>query len=267
MCDFEVPERGKSRSLRSISAPVANITLKLKDKIWAYAIGNETIHIRGYSYRSGFKLEDQTRKLYHIICQAKCSETAAYHLSKTKPEDPYMRTRDMRVTEVRHYACVDEMVAMDKARRNAGYNLPFNHSPPCENAKKFALAKLASLRRDNLMQGLGLLQTCRQIYVEANPILWQTCKWSFITEKSYEICYNKPMPVTEVTRLFFNKRTAHQRSLLQHVYIDCDKDDIRWFPLTSSIRRKFDTTSLKCLQITMPAKRLRSGKEEFTRSK
>lgn len=82
------------------------------------------------------------------------------------------------------------------------------------------------------VQGLALLQTCRQVYVEASAILWRTTTWSFIS-RSY---HDRGM------QMFLSARTAHQRSLMRQVHIHYH-EPYAWDALSESLIKKFDSTT------------------------
>lgn len=56
---------------------------------------------------------------------------------------------------------------------------------------------------------LSILRTCHQAYIEANPILWRTNVWSFLSR--YD---------NKIANIFLKMRSAEQRRLMKMIHVE-----------------------------------------------
>jgi len=136
-------------------------------------VGNQEIHIAHEPWDEkyhGKKSEQpdkakEGRKYYNHICQSPITEKEAYDLSRNvayeQATGSFRKGEDMRICQNRHAPCYN---ALEAAYRE---NMPLN-------------------RVD-----INILLVCRQAYLEANPILWNTNVWSFHCQKHWIEWYSK----------------------------------------------------------------------------
>jgi hypothetical protein len=162
---------------------------RLRNKIWGYVLGNQLIHIGVQESYQRYTSKLIKPRLYNTKCQSSITERKAYELSKTlkniqktsiKPEEAKVL-----LCGDRHAACYAELIAAHN----------------CENTPS----------------GLNVsaLTVCRQIYVDANPILWGTNTWSFHMSSAW--------------RLWLENRNAIQRRLLSKVHL-CHSAILKFVP-------------------------------------
>jgi hypothetical protein len=96
--------------------------------------------------------------LTHAVCQAAITEEEAYQLSRSKDYEEAARSmkkgEDLRCCKNRHAACYRA----------------FN----------------SKLDQPSITLDLRLLRVCRQVYVEASPVLWGTNTWAFHDGSSWK---------------------------------------------------------------------------------
>lgn len=96
--------------------------------------------------------------LTHAVCQAVITEDEAYQLSRSKDYEEAVRSMkkggDLRCCKNRHAACYRA----------------FN----------------SRLDQPSITLDLRLLRACRQVYVEASPVLWGTNTWAFHDRSSWK---------------------------------------------------------------------------------
>lgn len=78
---------------------------------------------------------------------------------------------------------------------------------------------------DQLKLDIDILQVCRQIYVEANPILWETTTWAFNDVSALDLFLRgKPDPWWELHDPKVQGRSAVQRKHLKKLHLEIDLD-------------------------------------------
>ena len=126
------------------------------------------------------------------------SEQDGYNLSRSEQYDLSARQvgcTDMRLSSKRHetcYSCYDDCL----------------DAPPYCFADRYVGGprdphKLARKRLD-----IGVLRVCRQLYIEANQVLWRTTTWSF----THALAFSQ----------FMDRRNALQRRLMRKLHLDLD---------------------------------------------
>lgn len=140
--------------------------LEIREKIWSEVLGDRLIHLL-YLYdddldfetneelHSGMRWSDQLKATYgsawrHLVCKQDCPENQ---------EDKKLTTSGGEVLSIRpHFSCESDL----------GYE-------PIEPTMIYGDWD----DDDHEMMRLSALRSCRQIYVEANNILWTTNTFSF----------------------------------------------------------------------------------------
>jgi len=122
-----------------------------------------------------------TARLYHTICQASITEKEAYKLSRTQKN---VQTVDsLKAEEAEVFLCGDRHAT--------------------------CLAELAAHASEDDLPPNGLivnvLTVCRQVYVDANPILWGSNTWSFRQSSAW--------------RVWLANMNAVQRRLIRKVHL------------------------------------------------
>ncbi|KAF4637121.1 hypothetical protein G7Y89_g978 [Cudoniella acicularis] len=137
-------------------------------------------------------------RFFYILCEAEVSEQDGYNLSRSEQYDLSARRvgcTDMRLSSKRHeicYSCYDDCL----------------DAPPYRFADRHVGGprdphKLARKRLD-----IGVLRVCRQLYVEANQVLWRTTTWSF----THALAFSQ----------FMDRRNALQRRIMRKLHLDLD---------------------------------------------
>jgi hypothetical protein len=119
--------------------------------IWGYVLGHQTVHIHSKPHKfvyGQYPVKDPG--LSHCICEADLSEHAAYELSK--------------------------IAVGEQSDQGSRFQVHTRHSK-CQGI--WQLSTGSATKQPQKTLDLDLLLVCRQIYIEANPILWSTTTWSF----------------------------------------------------------------------------------------
>ncbi|RDW61589.1 hypothetical protein BP5796_11481 [Coleophoma crateriformis] len=135
----------------SETSPLLKLPIEVRNRIWGYVLGHQTVHI--------FEcFRTRPRKLQASLCRANISSSDAVELfwNASLPQEEFRKIYG------RHDGCC---TWTEVSCTRCSY-----------------LAFTLEDRQDSticLPLDLNVLQVCRQIYVEVNPILWSTTTWSF----------------------------------------------------------------------------------------
>lgn len=145
-------------------------------------------------------------RCFHEICQADVTELQAYEYSKSEDYEKAVTTNqkpDLRNADVRHKTCYRNLTAA----QNVGAQGPGGLD-------------------------LRILRVSRQIYVEANPVLWGTTTWSFRRNDHF--------------RRWAEARNAFQRRLIKKVHLCDNRSFLRVIPksVIMLFKKTFDVVYL-----------------------
>ncbi|KAN0102837.1 hypothetical protein V8E51_011150 [Hyaloscypha variabilis] len=190
---FTAPKDKNTKAILKTNAtnsPLLRLPQELRNKIWGYVLGNQLIHIGLREWHQRYTSKLTNPHLYNTICQSSITERKAYELSKTLKN---VQTTSMKPEEAKILLCGDRHAACyaDIAVKS------------CDNT--FTLRGL----------DVSALTVCRQVYVDANPILWATNTWSFHMSSAW--------------RLWLENRNAIQRRLLRKVHL-CHSAILKFVP-------------------------------------
>lgn len=150
----------------ALTSPLLRLPLEIRNKIWSEVLGDRLIHLQYYydddvsfetneELHGGLHWSDELKKTYgsawrHVVCEEDCPENQ---------EDQKRTAYDGEILSIRsHQICHSNL-----------------HYEPIEPDKIYE--ELSCFGRE--MVRLSVLRSCRQIYVEANNILWTTNTFSF----------------------------------------------------------------------------------------
>lgn len=194
---------------RNAASPLlGKLPVEVRERIWGYVLGNHTIHIKfAASHRwepnwrcrgRGQACYNFSGKFHYILCDANVSEQDAYCLSQSADYDISAREvgcDDMRLSSKRHSACYS---CYDDCVNAPSYRFADKYVGGPKDIEKLARNRLS----------IGVLQVCRQVYVEANTLLWRTTTWSF----THALAFSQ----------FMDRRNAVQRRLMRKLHLDLD---------------------------------------------
>ncbi|MCJ1382021.1 hypothetical protein MMC17_005133 [Xylographa soralifera] len=179
----------------AVESRLLELPSEIRSKIWREVLGDHLVHIvEGFPYDAYYPAVSfwSVAPLQHYVCVQEQSEVATYQQWKAdiekgspKPVDHWKHNNDCIVDFQcdKHFSCAA------------------TESHPVEQSKK----KLQ----------LALLRTCRQIYVEANEVLWGTNTFSF--------------GETRLLRDFVAQRNATQKQLWKKIHVKWSTGSAPWF--------------------------------------
>lgn len=180
----------------------------MRERIWGYVLGNCTVHIKfAASHRwepdwrsrgRGQACYDFSGRFFYILCEAEASEQDGYHLSKSADYDLSARgvgCDDMRLSSKRHTACYS---CYDDCLDAPAYRFGDRYVGGPRDPQRLARNRIS----------ISVLRVCRQVYVEANRMLWRTTTWSF----THALAFSQ----------FMDRRNAVQRRLMRKLHLDLD---------------------------------------------
>ncbi|KAE9374287.1 hypothetical protein N431DRAFT_503178 [Stipitochalara longipes BDJ] len=159
---FTAPKDKNTKAIlkqNSTSSPLLRLPQELRQKIWGYVLGHRLIHIAMTGVYPWYNYYGDVFKprLFNTRCQAPITEIQAYELSKSAEYDQtaFKDREDLRCCDNRHAICYSELQEYKE------------EAPPPNRLDVSALT------------------VCRQVYVDANPILWSTNIWSFRCKQAW----------------------------------------------------------------------------------
>ncbi|MCJ1438911.1 hypothetical protein MMC27_008301 [Xylographa pallens] len=185
-------------------SPLLKLPLEIRSKIWREVLGDHDVHIvKGLQWRIPGSVSD----VYDAY--------AAVNFGSNKP--------------LRHYICIQEQSVVAtyqrwKADMENGFAKPVDHGKHnnecitefqchmCDHPFFCQAKKLHGVVQWERRLQLALLRTCRQIYVEANEVLWGTNTFSFGS--------------TRLLKEFMAQRNATQKQLLKKIHVKWDNSSI-----------------------------------------
>lgn len=172
--------------------PLLQLPLEIRDKIWRLALGDRLIHLDCAVPRRG-------QIFQHIVCEDDCPEDVLVKgYSSTKENG-------------------DVVTVWRRSHRPCGQYLSER------SRDSFKHWNYQSIH-------LKVLRVCRQVYIEANNVLWMTNTFSF---NGRAVCFNR----------FMKERTTPQKRLLRRLRLQMDwtlNDDKLW-------KRALNTAVIKSL--------------------
>lgn len=190
------------------SSLLGKMPMELREKIWGYVLGNRTLHIKfaaSHRWEPDWRCRGRGQACYnfsgrfsYIVCEAEVSEQDGYLLSKC--EDYELSARgvgciDMRLSSQRHAACYS---CYDDCLDAPPYRFGDQHVGGPKDRHKLAKNRI----------DISVLRVCRQVYVEANRMLWRTTTWSF----THALAFSH----------FMDGRNAVQKRLMRKLHLDLD---------------------------------------------
>ncbi|MCJ1293717.1 hypothetical protein MMC34_005272 [Xylographa carneopallida] len=209
----------------SVESPLLKLPYEIRGKIWREVLGDHHVHIvRGVQAReppvTNFTTYDtsspvvpyqSTEPLKHYICVQEQTEMATYQQWKTDIECGSAKS-------VEHWKHKNECTSEFQCDR------PF--CPATESHQEYNAGRKLQL---------SLLGSCRQIYVEANKVLWGTNTFSF--------------EGTKLLRDFLAQLNAQQKQLLRKVHVKWNALGLHFDALSKATIKAL--RGLKVLHITM----------------
>lgn len=180
-----------------MSCPLLRLPLEIRNKIWIEVLGDRLVHLR-YLYDDDLSFEtneevysrmrwsEELKEGYgsawrHLVCKEDCPENQ---------EDRKLTTSKGEVLSIRsHFSCESDL-NYDPIKPNMIYEDWYGD--------------------DHEMMRLSVLRSCRQIYVEANKILWTTNTFSFADAVTF--------------KRFMMTRTINQKRSIKSLRLQMDWD-------------------------------------------
>jgi hypothetical protein len=170
------------------------------------------IHI---AFARGHRYDERAYgRLPYVVCQAEVSEQEAYRLSKSKEYDALMRTKPTTNLRGREVAIGDERIS--RIRHDLCHTRCQEYRRRGCSVSKFVA--LQHMHPPTAELDIQLLQVCRRIYDEANPVFWSSTTWSF----------------DDVLMLakFMESRNTFQKACMRSLHVDGDGSSlINYFQL------------------------------------
>jgi hypothetical protein len=144
-------------SRNATESPLLKLPREIRDMIWAEVLGTENIHL-------DVRLEEDgtswTNRIYHVTCDTNLKSISAIPQQPLQSEWLIQRSTDLVIRDgFYNDGDVDDAIAAENA---------------CTGCCSNAWAKEVSVNNDSSrINPIPLLQTCRQILSEAEPILYQ----------------------------------------------------------------------------------------------
>ena len=184
----------------ALTSPLLRLPLEIRNNIWSEVLGNRLIHVRYlYDDELSFEANEElhsgmtwSRQLHatcgsawrHVVCERDCPEAQENRRFTSDGETFLLQS---------HHACESDL----------GYHTP----EPEEFHGEWGYF-------DHEMMRLSILRSCRQIYVEANNILWTSNTFSFADSVTF--------------RRFMMIRTIHQKRLIESLRLQMEWVDHQW---------------------------------------
>ena len=151
-------------------SPLLRLPLEIRDKIWASLLGDRLIHFEYIDMDPAYSIPDECLRSWHsTVCQHDCPE------SEVTQDDLARKHAHSRCSI--HLEQYDTLVGEDCRLKRGQSHYEEMH--------------------------LTALRVCRQMYNEANSVLWSTNTFSFNNEATF--------------RLFMGARTACQKLFLKRL--------------------------------------------------
>lgn len=181
----------------ALTSPLLRLPLEIRNKIWSEVLGDRLVHLRylyddDHDFETNEELHVSIHWSYelqarygsawrHLVCEEDCPENK---------EEEKLTTSDGEVFSTRPHRLCESNLNYDPIKPNMIYGDRY-----CEFHE---------------MMRLSVLRSCRQIYVEANQILWTTNTFSF----------------TDGTALkrFMMTRTINQKRLIKSLRLQMEWD-------------------------------------------
>ena len=169
--------RNGSITRNASSSPLLRLPLEIRNRIWALVLGNQFIHLE---YLDTIRIPGYGKMQIwrHLVCQCDCPENEMVEeftwTNRYGEEEIIWRQP--------HYSC-DQELAYDIMKHHRQWNHVSMH--------------------------LTALRVCRQIYIEANDVLWTTNTFSF---NDAAVSFDR----------FMDSRTSHQRRSLKNLRLQMD---------------------------------------------
>ena len=184
----------------ALTSPLLRLPLEIRNNIWSEVLGNRLIHVR-YLYDDELSFETNeelhsamtwSRQLHktcgsawrHVVCERDCPEAQEDRRFTSDGETFLLES---------HHACESDLgydtYEPEQFHGVWGY---FHHE----------------------MMRLSVLRSCRQIYVEANNILWTSNTFSFADSVTF--------------RRFMMTRNIHQKRLIESLRLQMEWVDKQW---------------------------------------
>ena len=168
----------------ALESPLLKLPTEIRDQVWKLVLGNSLFHVKFIpALRSYAKSKSQQAHTgwVHIICVAQRFEIEDYELRRatTRTDLPDSRSCG--------FHCIANMDQLGE------------RLPPLDGFDQLQL---------------GVLRSCRQVYVETNQILWTSNTFSFDDSRSFQ--------------KFIANRNSVQKQLLTKLRLDILLDDDSW---------------------------------------
>jgi hypothetical protein len=203
------PDINPNSVKRNATSPLlGKLPIELRERIWGYVLGHRTIHIK---FAASHRWEPDWRcrgrgqacysflgRFFYILCEAEASEQDGYYLSQSADYNLTAQgidCNDMRLSSQRRSACY---ACYDDCLDAPAYRFGDQYVGGPKDIHKLARNRIS----------IGVLKVCRQVYIEANRILWSTTTWSF----THALAFSQ----------FMDRRNAVQRRLMQKLHLDLD---------------------------------------------
>ena len=218
-----------------MTSPLLRLPLEIRNKIWSEVLGDRLVHFR-YLYgdkvsfevnedlHAGMHSSQKPQRRYgspwrHVVCERDCPEAQEDRKSTTSEGQLLLMQS--------HHAC----------ESNLGYETP----EPDRIYKEWCYPGHQTMC-------LSVLRSCRQIYVEANNILWTSNTFSFADPTTF--------------RRFLMTRSINQRRLIKSLRMQVGRFSDYWNKsLTMALVRSL--SGLRYLRLNIEYKLLESKKLLF----
>ncbi|KAI4250324.1 MAG: hypothetical protein LQ352_005377 [Teloschistes flavicans] len=192
---FTVPKNATTKALitrNATDSPLLRLPLEIRNKIWTEVLGDRLVHIDYYEDDSSFDSDGN----FSINKDIPYNESAWRHVicrdDRREDSPPRRVTSNLGGTEHVYWDRAHSICNLDYDRKSFKV-LDRQHYDPQDDANW--------LRCGHDTMRLSILRSSRQIYVEANEILWTTNTFSFTEPIAF--------------KHFMSTRNVHQKRLLR----------------------------------------------------
>ena len=210
-------------------SPLLRLPLEIRQRIWKHAIGNRFLHVQQWNaYPEDEDYEDPVDGRWHkLIWRTNyCVEAESYR----GPDD------ETSPRSVPHTACVgDDYSFMEEL-----WERELREESNATENDSDTIQQMLHERKVKRRPHLHLLRVCRQIYIEACPIIWTTNTFSFHEALTL--------------KAFFDNRKVAQKKLLRNLHLRlewCDRKDKYYWDKKLTLPLIKTITGLKSLHVDL----------------